>query len=122
MRDLQKDLEFCDKATPGPWYLVNDNQIHDKETKFNDCGTRIGETPNLIAVEKCPNGFANSTFIVAARDGWPEAIKRAMVAEKRCQELEEALKIIRKKHTDIHNHNKYPSTVRICNKALEGLE
>ncbi len=48
------------------WHLVN-YQIHDRETKFNETGSRIGETPNLlITIEKYLNGYSNAQFIVNA--------------------------------------------------------
>jgi hypothetical protein len=77
--DLQAIRERAEKATPGPWYLVNSNQIHDRETKFNDYGVRIGETPNLIAVEKHPNGSFNTQFIAHARQDIPALL--AYIAE-----------------------------------------
>lgn len=32
--------------------------------------------------------------------------------------LREALELILKKHTDVHNHNRYPSSTSICKEAL----
>lgn len=60
---LQEVRDRASKITPAPWHLVNGNEIHDRETKFNDNGGRIGETPNLVAIEKFPNGSANADFI-----------------------------------------------------------
>ena len=37
------------KFTKGPWFLKNGNEIHDKNTLFDESGARVGETPNLIA-------------------------------------------------------------------------
>jgi hypothetical protein len=36
----------------------------------------------------------------------------------RMQKMEAALEIIKKKHLDIHNHNNYPTMVKICEEAL----
>lgn len=74
-RRLAEIRERAEQATAGPWYLVNDNQIHDRETKFNEYGVRIGETPNLIAVEKWPNGPANTQFIAHSRQDIPELLE-----------------------------------------------
>ena len=35
--------------TPEPWYHVNGTDIHDRETRFDADGARIGSTANLIA-------------------------------------------------------------------------
>lgn len=64
MRDLKADLEICEKATPGPWEELNDNPI------------------DTYWAEKHPEDFA---FIAAAREGWPEAIERAIAAEEDAQ-------------------------------------
>lgn len=76
-RDLAKDLEICEAATPGPWGIVAANS----------------EGPYLIKMPYPKGGLwygirqvawkNDAEFISAAREGWPEAIKRAMVAEEK---------------------------------------
>lgn len=88
-RDLLKDLELCNKATPGPWSpcLGSGNIL---------CTGVMSEAvkeKHLIA-DFLPDyffteGFAdaiedhrpNMNFVAEAREGWPYAIKRAMKAE-----------------------------------------
>jgi hypothetical protein len=52
--------------TKGPWFLKNGNEIHDKETLFNKSGSRIGNTPNLIAIVDYFNTEANARLIASA--------------------------------------------------------
>ena len=52
--------------TPGPWFLQNGREIHDKDTQFDASGARIGDTPNLIATVDCFNTEANGCLIAAA--------------------------------------------------------
>lgn len=57
--------------TPGPWSHVNGNEIHDKAARYDNAGTRIGDTPNRIAVIEYPYADpegqdANARLIAAA--------------------------------------------------------
>lgn len=76
MRDLQKDLELCEKATPGPWKVVS--------------GKSFGVQSENKNIASCFRA-ENEQFIAAARTGWPEAIQRAIAAEARVKELEDEL-------------------------------
>jgi hypothetical protein len=71
--------ETTAKHTPGPWFYVNDGrEIHDRITKFDEHGARIGRTPNRIAsIDFMPSLFefpeneireANARLIAAAPD------------------------------------------------------
>lgn len=71
MRDLQKDLEICQLANAAPW-TVRDYSIYNGERLVADYVPRQRDC----------------YFITAAREGWPEAIKRAMAAEAKVRELE----------------------------------
>lgn len=81
MRDLQADLQICNKATPGPWIrskfglniLTHDSEISTATQKYS--GT------SSYAEEQIKKLEANANFIAAAREGWPEAIERAIKAE-----------------------------------------
>lgn len=68
------------KHTPAPWVVADlGREIHDRKTKYEN-GSRIGETPNVIAyVEPCPtmhrgiidceaSRLANAHLIAAAPD------------------------------------------------------
>ena len=71
MRDLQADLEICNKATPGPW-------IQDR------CNVSAqGYTLFITYV----SGKNDAQFIAAAREGWPYAIERAIKAEVEVERL-----------------------------------
>lgn len=74
-RDLVKDLELCEAATPGPWtellaqggYIIN-----------HECGE---ETARVIRGAGGVRRSEDAAFIAAARTGWPHAIRRVMAAE-----------------------------------------
>lgn len=72
-RDLRKDLETCGKALPGPWKTLN----------FVDDGYDVLDTEgeSVIGGGVC-DSFEDARFIAESREGWPEAIKRAMDAEE----------------------------------------
>jgi hypothetical protein len=57
------------KHTPGPWILVG-SEVHDRPTRFDDDGVRVGETPCMIASASImPNKGqreANARLIAAA--------------------------------------------------------
>lgn len=89
-RDLIKDLELISKATPGPWV-------------FDKYDVDIWSQPNLWRVANV-RLYADMQFIAAAREGWPEAIERAIKAEAEVkkwqdvaeQRLENALVVAQK--------------------------
>lgn len=64
------------KHTPGPWFIANGNEIHDRPTSRDENGARIGETPNLIATvedifpwsDRQNRKKANAQLIAAAPD------------------------------------------------------
>ena len=89
MRDLAKDAELCNKATPGPWWhteaerwctqvlvLKDLDSDPEKDVKQYDLQT--------LAVMK---DVYDAKFIAESREGWPEAIERAVKAEALTQEL-----------------------------------
>lgn len=109
MRDLQADLKLCEAATRGPWYVVRVDddvcmnafavstaeQIADFTSDFGDEDKVVAITllqSPLFAAVRDERWFENAVFIAAAREGWPEAIKRAMEAEARVAELEARLR------------------------------
>lgn len=89
-RDLKADLELCNKATPGPWYI--------KKTGANFKGfsseviiadTSRYTTGNKVYAEPKGGQFPanDADFIAQAREGWPHAIERAIKAESLVREL-----------------------------------
>lgn len=90
MRDLQKDLELCNAATPGPWKVKELIGPYTEELSVRTADDMpICEAGGAL---KYPEDRANARFIAEAREGWPEAIKRAMEAETRAAELKKALR------------------------------
>lgn len=88
-RDLHADLVKCNAATPMPWIVdVNlANQIRQPNVSKR---RRIMTPPDA-------NGLGDASFIAEARQGWPEAIRRAIAAEKEVDRLQEVLR-------EIHGH------------------
>ena len=80
-RDLRADLELCQKATPGPWKPFRDTFEPAIYTKLEDgCrGVCVARLEGLHG-ERQRN---DANFIAAAREGWPEAIERAIKAESK---------------------------------------
>ena len=120
-RRLQEIRDRAEKATEGPWCLVSNNQIHDRETKFNNCGVRIGETPNLIAVEKCPNGSENAEFIAHARQDIPYLLDALQQAQEENKKLKNKLTNIKGRQVIDHIRavNSLLSKERVYREALE---
>lgn len=80
MRYLAKDLEICEKATPGPWKY---DYYLDQIFMADDGSEVIVDTTDTFQVD--------SVFIAESRAGWPEAIQRAITAEKALAQLVEAI-------------------------------
>ncbi len=110
MRDLEKDLALCEAATPGPWkdepaegpwsqgitgprgaawvfldghgHFPRVNRPNDPEVSLL-AGGPVGSAVCLLY----EGGEIDAAFIAAAREGWPEAIRRAMAAEAEVERL-----------------------------------
>ena len=117
-RDLQKDLEICEKATQGPWFWdVNKHTWHvllegPKRIVMDFVRWGMGSAqPRFIqegifdkavdlAIERKANhvGFdmdimhPDAQFIAQARTGWPEAIQRAIEAESKLTKIQRILR------------------------------
>jgi len=99
MRDLQKDLEICKGATPGPWEVFPEVCGPEGQTVFQvESGGDICDV-----ADPYPRGenrpTANMHFIAEARQGWPEAIRRAKDAEERVAWLEKRLAFVEDSET-----------------------
>ena len=90
MRDLNKDLEICKKTTPGTWRYDLDGSLamifsgQDNITDFS------------VSEE-------DAKFIVAAHEGWPEAINRALQSEKTAESRQRTLDDIYAKTERLHD-------------------
>lgn len=108
-RDLPKDLEICNAATPGPWEW--------QEDRWNGgySGMSGAEDASVIYPSHCNDGDdgaawfddfpseADRLFIAAAREGWPHAIKRAIDAEAEVKELDAELDHWKAHYGDLDN-------------------
>ena len=99
MRDLEKDLELCEKI-PGPWVLIEKQQpstddhgwrqiaeTHDMMVAANvdDLFRVLGPEPTLEKVRALRRTILE--FIAQSQEGWPEAIRRALAAEAEVERL-----------------------------------
>lgn len=88
-RDLQKDLELCSKATKGPWYI---DKVDGPNRLIATTSFYGGGKIYTKGQEASPG--ADAEFIAEAREGWPGAIKRAMVAEAVNAEVLDILNVL----------------------------
>lgn len=72
VRDLEVDLAICEAATPGPWIAEGPNVICKDYTLFIGYDSRRQN---------------DTLFVIAAREGWPYAIRRALEMEDKCRQL-----------------------------------
>ncbi len=79
MRDLKKDLEICEAATPGPWKWITKGNTVQSRAVTTDTG-KCGIQKTICASISTKSNDAQ--FIASAREGWPEAIQRAIAAEE----------------------------------------
>ena len=87
-RDLKKDLEICEKATPGPWTQgFNNAGQRSRNVRYDGIGCICSCSQDYGP--KTKESIANATFIAAAREGWPEAVNRAITAESQIATLTE---------------------------------
>lgn len=81
MRDLNVDLAICETATPGPWHAHN-------------AGLGKGHTyasfDGVLGLIAEDSRIEDARFIAEAREGWPEAIRRAQAAEEALERIQNA--------------------------------
>jgi len=86
-RDLKADLGICDKATPGPWGIEYRGSGKPPFYYLWRCDKDgiLGGLMNMLA-----NIYydGDAQFIAAAREGWPEAIERALRAEAQVAKIQ----------------------------------
>jgi len=112
MRDLERDLELVQKATPPPWQFVINEQAHymrlESEVSGHpyvmDCmrwgmnGAQFRFNTNGL-MKKLPQfnlpidltDYPDIWLLQEAREGWPHAIRRAIAAEELARELTSVL-------------------------------
>ncbi|SDW24396.1 hypothetical protein [Paenibacillus sp. PDC88] len=86
-RNLHADFTLCEAATPGPWFAQNNA----------DTWQLFGGTLGVMQLIKAPKHGTNyaeywpeeadAEFIAQAREGWPEAVRRAIEAEAEVERL-----------------------------------
>ena len=97
-RDLHVDLAICYAATEGPWHtnsrtegyvIAGDEKCTTIATviEYNDDGTEYLR----FGYHECQD---NRVFIAESRQGWPEAIRRALAAEVEVERLRTVLERI----------------------------
>ncbi|UNL92821.1 hypothetical protein CPY53_04275 [Paenibacillus polymyxa] len=83
MRDLNADLALCETATEGPLYAVPHEWPGNDKLRF--------WVDNLADGIGCFVRREDAVFHVEAREGWPEAIRRAIASERENAELRDQL-------------------------------
>lgn len=121
MRDLKADLELCNKAVCGPWEVEETEEGHiitmgdallsheerEEQGKFGQqshheieynhiCFYDEGEEEDAPCNIQALEAEANANFIAEARQGWPEAIQRAIKAGAEVEMLREMVSKIHK--------------------------
>ncbi len=90
-KQIESELAICDAATPGPWRwgashsecLCEDGIVDpNREAVMVNCGRGSGD-PSIEDAE----------FIIAARTGYPEALRELQVAWKKLEVWEAALAV-----------------------------
>jgi len=84
VRDIAKDKELCEKATPGPWGLDGIDRVISPTLESGS-----------DAIADCYY-LNDDDFIAESREALPHYIDRTEKAEARVRELEEALREIAK--------------------------
>ncbi len=96
-RDLRADLQICEAMSGRRWH-VRYGSSH--PAIYADDGAPVATVSNSAQSRFPEQRRANAEGIAAAREGWPEAIRRAMAAEERVVKLEAALRLALQALTD----------------------
>ena len=83
-RDLAADLAICEAATAGPWRRLTKYEQAVVGEGMMDVITARGDDMAHVDIE--PD---DERFIIEAREGWPEAIRRALAAEAEVARLKD---------------------------------
>lgn len=87
VRDLDADLAICEAAEPGPW-RVEGKEVH---SMYEDKDGFVMQICKAVPCEMMP---LNLRFIAEAREGWPQAIARAMYAEAQLDRARDELRMV----------------------------
>ena len=90
MRDLNRDKEICDNATAGKWRVEISPSWGEYDNVEVFCDDDLVADIYFVNVADQEERINNAAFIVAAREGWPAAIDRAIAAEAEVSKLKEA--------------------------------
>lgn len=88
-RNLHADLALCDAATPGPW-----------ESADTTDGFYILDADDYVLAATLERA-SDATFILEAREGWPEAIRRAIAAEAEVERLRKENEYLREQRESL---------------------
>lgn len=89
-RDLAADLVLCEAAASGPWILHANGAVPPHLWVF---APRAEPFMLDTICSSCEHSRANLEMIVAARTGWPVAIRRALAAETEEKRIATILRI-----------------------------
>ena len=97
-RDLKRDLKLCEKAMPGKWTYDSSVSYKVVRTTHREYWYKsAGAKKDSIVLRM--NGELGQTqveptaeFIAESREGWPEAIERAIEAEAKLTKIQRILK------------------------------
>ena len=96
MRDLENDLKLIETVIKEPWQYCYETSYYDVAGKHlcaKSHKVKIGE--ELLTIDYDPSqhpaGSLKARFIAEATKGWPEAIKRAIAAEKERDDIQASM-------------------------------
>ncbi|QOT13678.1 hypothetical protein JNUCC32_31250 (plasmid) [Paenibacillus sp. JNUCC32] len=88
-RDLAADLAICEAATDGADMCVGDTDVH--LSYWQPLLSEDEQYPIIARFEKTEDAL----LFVESREGWPEAIRRAMTAEAEVERLRNGVNHLR---------------------------
>lgn len=86
-RDLLHDLAICEAATPGPWHSSTNRHPEFSGKPWGSINARNGIQIGTWSGSRNANYSADNRYVTEAREGWPEAIRRAIEAEAEVERL-----------------------------------
>ena len=95
MRDLAKDAELCNKATPGPWWHTESEQWCTQVLVLKELDSDPEKAVKQydLQIFASTKNVPDAKFIAESREGWPEAIEMAIKAKALNRKLEKALEL-----------------------------
>jgi hypothetical protein len=99
-RNWQRDMEICQRATPGPWKSVNEPEFDGNI-----------EAPNLGLCIAQGVRAHDKAFIAEAREGWPAALEKIRELEQQIAKMRDVLPDILSRYFEL--------LCDICDKPME---